>query len=161
VLKVSFLRGDICRAGWVAFTVPGIDRFFDTSPLNIVEKSVKEGTSGYLGLDWRPEEAVKPSSNNDASTGATPTPSPSLVGESAPSPKPTPTPTPFKLGLEAAQADLANAWKSLTSQRRAQLGQEEQKWIKHASSLSEEERIESTKKRADYLWSLVERSLDD
>ena len=39
--------GHAQKEGFVAFTVPGIDRFFDTSPLNIVEKfkvALKDGT---------------------------------------------------------------------------------------------------------------------
>jgi hypothetical protein len=54
-LKAIFSKimclGHAQKTGSVAFTIPGIDRFFDTSPLNIVEKSVKEGTGGYAGLD--------------------------------------------------------------------------------------------------------------
>jgi hypothetical protein len=74
---------------------------------------------------------------------------------------PTPTPTLFKRSLESAQADLTQAWKSLSPEQRAQLTQEEQKWTKHTAALPEEERIESTAKRANYLWSLVGRSFDE
>jgi hypothetical protein len=65
----------------VAFTVPGIDRFFDTSPLNIVEKSVKEGASGYAGLDWRPSPTAKAMTTPiaEATVSAAPTPTPCLI----------------------------------------------------------------------------------
>jgi hypothetical protein len=70
----------------VAFTVPGIERFFDTSPRNIVEKSVKEGPTGYAGLDSRPLA--------DATTWtakATTTP----IAEATKSPAPNPTQYPI------------------------------------------------------------------
>jgi hypothetical protein len=57
----------------------------------------------------------------------------------------------------SAAADLNLAWAALTSRQRAALRQEERKWIKYNSSLPIETRNESTRERAKYLWSLVER----
>jgi hypothetical protein len=91
------------------------------------------------------EESVKPSSSNEASMGATPAPSPTFAAEPEPPPKPTPTPTALKPTLESAEADLAHAWKSLSSEQRTRLSQEEQKWVKNTSSLPEEERIKACK----------------
>jgi hypothetical protein len=73
--------GHAQKEGFVAFTVPGIDRFFDTSPLNIVEKSLKEGTSGYAGLDWRPSPTAKAMTTPmaEATVSAAPTPTPCLI----------------------------------------------------------------------------------
>jgi cytoskeletal protein RodZ len=73
----------------------------------------------------------------------------------------TPTPTPARLRMESAEADLNRAWQSLTSQRRAQLNQEERNWIRHRDSLPAEEQIKTTAQRATYLWSLVSRTFDD
>jgi hypothetical protein len=70
-------------------------------------------------------------------------------------------PTPAKLTIESAEADLNRAWKSLTSQQRDRLSQEERNWTHHRDSLPAEERIKSTADRAKYLWSFVERSFDD
>jgi len=72
-----------------------------------------------------------------------------------------PAPTPAKLTIESANADLARAWQSLTSQKRDQLSKEERTWIHQRDSLPAEERIKSTADRAKYIWSFVERTFDD
>jgi hypothetical protein len=73
----------------------------------------------------------------------------------------TPAPTPAKLTIESAGADLNRAWKSLTSQQRDRLSQEERNWTRHRDSLPVEERIKSTADRAKYIWSFVERTFDN
>ena len=72
-----------------------------------------------------------------------------------------PTATPARLTIESAEADLNRAWQSLTSQQRDRLSQEERNWTHHRDSLPVEARIKSTADRAKYIWSFVERTLDD
>jgi hypothetical protein len=72
-----------------------------------------------------------------------------------------PAPTPAKLTQESAEADLDRAWKSLSSQQRDRLSQEERNWTHHRDSLPSEARIKSTADRAKYIWSFVERTFDD
>jgi len=83
--------------------------------------------------------------------------------EYEPSQKVTPTPasTPAKMTQESAEADLTQAWQSLTPEQRAELNQEERNWVRHRDSFPAEERIKSTAQRAKYIWSLVSRTFDD
>jgi hypothetical protein len=114
------------------------------------------------------EKTVKVAIGDAPEPAPTPMPKPEAEVDARPQREPvqqwvvsTPPPAPFRLSRESADADLTNAWKALTSQQRDRLGQEERNWTRRRDSLPAEERIKSTADRAKYIWSLVERTLDD
>jgi Protein of unknown function (DUF4236) len=113
----------------------------------------------------------KPGSSSGVST--TPTPSAAPAVESTPIVEATPESTAtsvtvkraelIKLPAEeavdtSADEDLNRAWHALTPAQRRRYRQEERDWIKHRDSLpTVQERNESTRKRAEYIWSLTRK----
>jgi hypothetical protein len=108
--------------------------------------------------------------NSPLGVSATATPSASTLVETSPiaeaTPESTPTPVTAKRAElvkpptvvaedTAADEDLNRAWRGLTPAQRRRYRQEERGWIKYRDSLpTVQERNETTRKRAEYLWSL-------
>jgi hypothetical protein len=108
--------------------------------------------------------------NSPVGVSATAAPSASSVVETSPiveaTPESTPTPVTVKRAElvklptdvaedTAADEDLNRAWRALTPAQRRHYRQEERDWIKYRDSLpTVQERNETTRKRAEYLWSL-------
>jgi hypothetical protein len=64
----------------------------------------------------------------------------------------------LSLSLVQAEADLTQAWQSLSAQQRQELKASEGRWIRFKDSLGDAEKEDEVRARAAYLWSFVAKA---
>jgi hypothetical protein len=67
----------------------------------------------------------------------------------------------LSLSLCQAEADLNQAWQSLSAEQRQQLKASELRWVRFKDSLGDAEKEDEVRSRAGYLWSLVKAQTRD